>query len=71
IAGLRSGYCHGSRFFYEAIGKGVASTHGGLRRDTSTTFVMSMLGDLPPALRSQDILPALARLREVRQRSAE
>jgi hypothetical protein len=32
---------------------------------------MSMLGDLPPVLRSQDILPALARLREVRQRSAE
>ena len=71
IASLRSGYCHGSRFFYEAIGRDVASTHGGLRRDTSTTFVMSMLGDLPPVLRSQDILPALARLREVRQRSAE
>lgn len=54
IANLRDGACHGSRFFHALIGR-VASTHGSLNRANSTTFVMTMLGELPPALRS--VLP--------------
>jgi hypothetical protein len=67
IANLRDGYCHGSQFFYDAIGGHVASTHGSMNRRSSTTFVMSMLGDLPPVLRSGEILPALAKLRQPAQ----
>jgi len=63
IVNLRDGACHGSKFFYAVIGGHVPSTHGSLNRRNSTTFVMSMLGELPPALRSEDVLPALDRLR--------
>ncbi len=62
LVNLRDGACHGSRFFHAMIGK-VASTHGSLNRMNSTTFVLTMLGDMPPALRSVDILPALEQLR--------
>jgi hypothetical protein len=41
----------------------VSSTHGSLNGINSTTFVMTMLGDLPPALRSREVLPALEKLR--------
>lgn len=61
IADLHNGNCHGSGFFARAIGR-VASTHGSLNTASSTTFVMSMLGELPGALRSSDVLPALSRL---------
>jgi len=62
IANLRDGVCHGSRFFHTMIGR-VASTHGSLNRRNSTTFALTMLGELPPALRSRDLLPALEKLR--------
>ena len=62
IVNLRDGACHGWHFFYAMIGK-VASTHGSLNRMNSTTFVMTMLGDLPPAMRSADVMPNLERLR--------
>ncbi len=66
IANLRDGWCHGSKFFYTMIGGDVASTHGSLNRINSTTFVMTMLGDLPSAMRSRDVLPALEKLRKRR-----
>ena len=62
IANLRDGACYGSRFFHVMIGK-VASTHGSLNRINSTTFALTMLGELPPAMRSHDVLPALEALR--------
>ena len=62
IADLRDGTCHGSRFFEAMIGK-VASTHGSLNRRNSTTFVMTMLGPLPPAMRTAEVLPAVEKLR--------
>lgn len=62
IANLRAGACHGSAFFHAMIGN-VASTHGALDRRDSTTFVLTMLGDLPPAMSSRDVLPALQCLR--------
>ncbi|HUU97652.1 MAG TPA: hypothetical protein VM487_18100 [Phycisphaerae bacterium] len=62
IANLRDGACYGSRFFHAMIGN-VASTHGSLNRANSTTFVLTTLGELPPALRPHDLLPALEILR--------
>ena len=64
IANLRDGACHGSPFFHVMMGK-VGSTHGSLNRMNSTTFVLTMLGDLPDVVRSQDVLSALDRLRGV------
>jgi len=61
IVSLRDGACHGSRFFYTMVGT-MSSTHGGLNRVNSTTFVMTMLGNLPPALRTREVLPALESL---------
>ena len=63
IANLRDGACHGSHFFTAMVGK-VASTHGSLNRMNSTTFALTMLGELPPAMRSAEVLPALERRRE-------
>ena len=62
LVSLRDGYAHGSKLFNFAIG-GTDSTHGSLNRINSTTFVMTMLGQLPPVLRPEDVLPALERLR--------
>ena len=62
IVNLRDGACHGSGFFHTMIGK-VGSTHGSLNRASSTTFVLTMLGELPPAMRSRDVLGALGDLR--------
>jgi hypothetical protein len=62
IVNLRDGACHGSHFFHAMLGK-VASTHGSLNRMNSTAFVLTMLGDLPPVLRSSEVLPALEKLR--------
>jgi len=58
---FRDGYAHGSKMFDFFIG-GADSTHGSLNRINSTTFVMTMLGELPPALRPEDVLPALDKL---------
>ena len=60
---LRDGACHGSLFFYVMIGK-VSATHGSLNRINSTAFALTMLGELPPAMRSRDLLPELKKLRE-------
>jgi hypothetical protein len=61
IVNLRDGACHGWRFFRDMVGK-VSSTHGSLNRANSTTFVMTMLGEPPPAMRTRDVLPALQAL---------
>lgn len=65
VVNLRDGACYGSRFFHAMIGQ-VRSTHGSLNRMNSTTFVLTMLGELPPAMRSEDVLPALDELRAAR-----
>ena len=62
IVNLRDGACYGSRFFHAMIGR-VNSTHGSLNRASSTTFVLTTLGELPPAMRSRDVLPRLEELR--------
>jgi hypothetical protein len=62
IVNLRDGACHGSRFFHAMI-RTVDSTHGSLNRMNSTTFALTMLSELPPAMRSRDLLPVLERLR--------
>lgn len=61
VVNLRDGACHGSRFFESMIG-GASSTHGSLNAMNSTTFVMTTLGSLPPALRTREVMPALRRL---------
>jgi len=58
IVNLRDGACYGSRFFHAMIGR-VGSTHGSLNRASSTTFVLTTLGELPSAMRSCDVLPRL------------
>ena len=62
IVNLRDGACHGSKFFETMIGE-VTSTHGSLNARNSTTFALTTLGELPPALRTRELLPALHRLR--------
>ena len=62
IVNLRDGACHGSRFFHVMIRK-VTSTHGSLNRINSTTFALTTLGELPPALRSSEVLPKLQEMR--------
>jgi hypothetical protein len=62
IANLRDGTYHGNGFFAAVMGR-VASTHGALNSVNTTTFAMTMLGELPPAMRSVEVLPALRRLR--------
>jgi hypothetical protein len=62
IVNLRDGTCNGSAFFAGMIGQ-ANSTHGSLNRLSSTTFVLTMLGELPTPLRSREVLPALERLR--------
>ena len=56
IVNLRDGACYGSRFFHAMIGR-VSSTHGSLNRRSSTTFALTTLGELPPAMRSREVLP--------------
>jgi hypothetical protein len=62
IVNLRDGACYGSRFFHAMIGR-VSSTHGSLNRASSTTFVLTTLGELPSAMRSRDVFPRLEVLR--------
>jgi hypothetical protein len=64
IANLRDGYCHGSKFFH-VMAYPIRSTHGSLNRANSETFVLTMLGDLPPVLRTEEVLPRLEALRGV------
>ena len=65
IVNLRDGACYGSRFFHAMIGR-VSSTHGSLNRASSTTFVLTTLGQLPAAMRAPHVLPTLERLRSER-----
>ena len=58
---LKDGWVHGSGLFYSVIGK-VASTHGSLNQSNSVTFAMTMLGELPPALRLEEVMPNLKEL---------
>jgi nuclear transport factor 2 (NTF2) superfamily protein len=58
---LKDGWVHGSGLFYSVIGK-VASTHGSLSQSNSVTFAMTMLGELPPALRLEEVMPNLKKL---------
>ena len=53
IVSLANGYFAGSADFAKHVN--VASTHGGLGRSNSTTFIMSSAGVLPPTMRSMDI----------------
>ena len=62
IVCLRDGWCHGSDFFEVTIG-GATSTHGSLNQLNSATFVITMLGELPSALRPEEVMPALDKLR--------
>lgn len=61
IAVLQDGYCHGREFFDAMIG-GATSTHGSLNRLNSTTFVLTMTGELPGAMRLEDVMGQLERL---------
>ena len=61
IVCLQDGWVHGSGLFHKVIGK-VASTHGSLNQSNSMTFVMTMLGELPPALRLEEVMPSLEKL---------
>ncbi len=70
IVSLRDGYAHGSKLFDLAIG-GAVSTHGSLNRANATTFVLSMLAELPPAVRLEQVLPALDRARRGGLRQAD
>lgn len=63
---LRPDACHGSRLFELGIGR-VASTHGALERMNSTTFVLSTIGDLPAAIRIDDVLDVLHAARRAAQ----
>lgn len=58
---LKDGWAHGSGLFYNVIGK-VASTHGSLNQSNSVTFAMTMLGELSPALRLEEVMPNLKKL---------
>jgi hypothetical protein len=53
IVSLENKYFSGSKTL-AAFAK-VASTHGSLNRTNSTTFIMSTIAPLPPAMRSRDI----------------
>ncbi len=53
IVSLADDYCSGDASFSGAVS--VASTHGGLNRNNSTTFIMSTVGPLPALMRSADV----------------
>ena len=63
IVCLRDGWVYGSKLFHTMIGV-PTSTHGSLNQLNSATFVISMLGNLPPALRPEEVMPALDKLRK-------
>jgi len=65
IVCLKDGWYHGSDFFSDLseLAGGVKSTHGSLNRVNSTTFVLTMLGQLPEAMRLEDVMPQLDALR--------
>ncbi len=60
VVSLKPEVCHGSAFFHFFV-QPVASTHGGLDREGSLTFLLSnaTAAPLPPVLRIEDVLSAL------------
>jgi len=60
IASLANRWHSGASSFGGAVD--MASTHGGLNRTNSVTFILSTAGPLPPVLRSRDIPKALGAL---------
>ncbi len=60
IISLADQYYAGSKGFDVFVS--IASTHGGLNKANSTTFIMSTAGPLPPLMRSADISPNVTRL---------
>jgi hypothetical protein len=60
IVSLKDDYYSGAGGF-AAFAK-VASTHGGLNKANSTTFIMSTAGPLPPVMQSADIPDAMKKL---------
>ncbi len=58
IVCLHDGWYHGSASF-DRLSGGAVSTHGSLNQINSTTFLLTMTGPLPPALRLEEIMPAL------------
>ncbi len=55
---MKDDYCHGSWMFELGIGK-VASTHGSLNLPNSSAFILSDVGQLPEAIRIDDVMPTL------------
>ncbi len=62
IVCLKDGWVHGSEFFNVMIG-GAASTHGSLNQINSMTYVLTMLGKLPPIIRVDDFMGDITKLR--------
>jgi len=60
IISLADGWFSGSKGFAGKVN--VASTHGGLNYNNSTTFIMSTAGELPKLMRSADIPKHMSRL---------
>jgi len=60
IVSLKDDFCSGSKSFASHVT--TASTHGGLNRRNSITFIMSTIGPLPPIMRSGDIRRHMKRL---------
>ncbi|KPK74726.1 MAG: hypothetical protein AMJ79_13355 [Phycisphaerae bacterium SM23_30] len=69
IVCLKDGWCHGSGVFNFLIG-GASSTHGSLNQLNCATFLLTMLGETPPALRLEEVMPALGRYRAAPEESA-
>jgi len=61
IVCLDDGWVHGSKFFYTLL-RGASSTHGSLNQINSTAFVITMLGELPEAMRCEEVLAELKKL---------
>jgi len=65
VVSLKPEACHGSAFFH-FFAQPVASTHGGLDREGSLTFLLSnaTATPLPPVLRIEDVLSAVEAAQE-------
>ncbi|MBN2581441.1 MAG: hypothetical protein JXL80_00120 [Planctomycetes bacterium] len=60
ICSLKNEFYSGAKGFAGAVS--IASTHGGLNRGNSTTFIMSTIGPLPELMQSCDIPSRMSRL---------
>ena len=63
IVCVKDGWVYGSPLFHTLIRR-ATSAHGSLNQLNSMTFVMTMLGELPPALRLEEVMPNLRKLRK-------